>query len=215
MNNLKIYSDHKELPFYNYSRILQTGDFLYMIKGYESGDDIEADQKELEEKFNVLIQNYASESNSSDYETKNYSQYIISIIEQSKIVLIIGVLENIFKANKLLAQLGVNDDDESLINDLFEGVTIERSPNLEKQIKILYQKKAFHENNAAKYKALMEEEISSEDKSESDIDRMFINVCLGLEISPPDKKNISVHDFFIMTERLVEKIESLEKLNNR
>jgi len=37
---MRIYKDSKELPLFNYERMLETKNFLYMIKGYQDGDKV-------------------------------------------------------------------------------------------------------------------------------------------------------------------------------
>ena len=46
---MKIYKDSKEFPLYNYERIESTNNYFYMIKGYEDGDEVEANEEELKE----------------------------------------------------------------------------------------------------------------------------------------------------------------------
>jgi hypothetical protein len=213
----KIYSDYKELPFYNYSRIMHTGDFLYMVKGYDFGDELDVDPLDMQIRFDEIVRDFVMNSNSSSEEIHQHAQYIISTIEFSKIILIIGVLELVTKVTEKLSELGEpNPDDKALFDDLFKDVIIQRSDNTEKQLKILYQKKSFHENNISKYKEILEKEKENKnDEKQNDIDKIFINVCLGLEISPPDKRSISLYDFYNMTESAVEKMKAIDKINTK
>ena len=58
---MKLYKDSKELPLFNYERITETGDYNYMIKGYD-GEELEEDKEQqemLKSKFNDIIREYS------------------------------------------------------------------------------------------------------------------------------------------------------------
>lgn len=56
---MKIYKDSKEFPLENFERIESTGNFFYMIKGYEDGDKVSLPIEEAELKYKELIQEYS------------------------------------------------------------------------------------------------------------------------------------------------------------
>ena len=68
---MRIYKDSKELPLFNYERMLETKNFLYMIKGYQDGDNVSFDTKELESKFNEIVQDFVVSLNAKSMDIVN------------------------------------------------------------------------------------------------------------------------------------------------
>ena len=213
----KIYKDSKELPFYNYKRIMQTGDFLYMIKGYDSGDEVDTDPKELEVKFNELQTDFVLSVNAQSEQITDYSNYLIATMEFNKLTIVVNFIDLLIKAQGLLSEQNVTNDPEikNILSDLLEGVKVERSSDLKIINEKLLEKISVYESNILKYKEILEKDKDSEAESESDLDKQFINVCLILEIPFPDERNISLYQFSLMTERAIERSKAIEKLNSK
>lgn len=216
MEKIKLYKDSKELPFLNYKRIME-GDFFYMVKGYESGDEIDADPKELEEKFNELINDFVIAMNQSSEELTEHCNYMVSTIEFNKISLAIQIIDFLILLNNALSVLNINESDEDnlMVAEVLEGIKVSRNPDLEIQKKLLSDKLSYHESNIAKYEELINNQKKDDGQEENDLDKQFINVCLGLEIPFPDEQKLSLYQFSIMIERVIEKMKALEKLNKK
>lgn len=217
---MKIYKDSKELPFLIYKKIMQTGDFLYMIKGYEDGDEVEADPEKLsvlktrlEDKFNDLITDFVISINGISEEMTNHVNHTIATLEYNKLTLILNIIDLLIKSNELLNESTINKEDESILNELLEGVKVARSPEIKILRQNIVEKISVYESNLLKYKEIMES--SKESEQENDLDKQFINVCLGLEIPFPDESKISLYQFSIMIDKVVEKAKALEKINNK
>src|SRR5687768_6952304 len=90
----KIYQDSKEIPFWNYKRIDQTGDYLFMIRGYESGDEVYGiDIEELKAKYEAIEQDYAVSINMKNEEIQQYGQMAVSQNEVNRCILIVKIID--------------------------------------------------------------------------------------------------------------------------
>lgn len=210
MNNIKIYQDSKELPFWNYKRIIQTGDFLYMIKSYESGDEIEADKKFLEEQFNKVVEDYVISINTKNEEISDYGKYASASNEINKLSLIIDIISTKQIANAIRESLDWKIDNSD-IKDLLSDVKVEKSDDLEIQKQKLLSKIEKYKNDILQIKSRLEKKEKSNE--EVDIDEQFISVCIGLELHP-DENRISLYQYGIMVKSLIKKVESLNKVHN-
>lgn len=117
-NNIKIYQDSKELPFCNYKRIVQTGDFFYMIKGYESGDYIKADAEALKVKFQEIEEDYANSMNTKNSDVLLYGEIATSTNEFNKYNIILLFIDEAIKFYEL--RLKLQDQLSELIVSLIE-----------------------------------------------------------------------------------------------
>jgi len=214
---MKIYKDSKELPFLIYKKIMQTGDFLYMIKGYEDGDEVEADPEELEGKFNDLITDFVISINAVNEDLQNQSNYFIATLEFNKLSVAVNLIDDIQKRISLAGNIVLPEDLQkeiaSNISEILEGIKVERDPDLEKQKEKLFEKMSVHESNILKYDEIMNKDNESE--TDNDLDKQFINVCLGLEIPFPDESKISLYQFSIMIDKALERAKALEQINKK
>ena len=71
---MRIYQDSKELTARVYERIETTGDYRFMIKGYQIGDQIECDIDQLEAKFKEVVQDYIVQINAKSIDFENYGK---------------------------------------------------------------------------------------------------------------------------------------------
>lgn len=221
---MKIYKDSKELPFLIYKKIMQTGDFLYMIKGYEDGDEVESDpeklsvlQDQLEEKFNNLITDFVISINAVNEDLQNQSNYFVATLEFNKLSVAINLIEDIQKRIDLAGGITLPEDLQkeitNHISEILEGIKVQRDPDLNIQKEKLIEKLSVHESNILKYDEIINREKDSE--TDNDLDKQFINVCLGLEIPFPDESKISLYQFSIMIDKAAEKAKALEKINSK
>jgi hypothetical protein len=212
MKDLKLYKNAKELPFLTYKKIMQTGDFLYMIKGYEEGDEAEADPKGLEIKFNELIQEFSIHSGEFTQQMHDHANYMIATIEYNRLTTILNIMDVIIR----LEEQGVSEEEDvKHIADLLEGIVIERNPDFQIQRQKIIEKAAIHESNILKYKEIQEKGDSTEDNQEYDIDDQFLNVFMILEQPFPDESKLTLYQYSLMVKKAVEKAKSFEKLNQK
>ncbi|WP_347216721.1 hypothetical protein, partial [Chryseobacterium sp.] len=94
-NNIKIYQDSKELPFSIYKRIVQSGDFFYMVKGYEPGDYVKADIEQLKDKFHEIEEDYANSMNTKNSEVLMYGEIAAVTNEFNKYNIIILLIDEV------------------------------------------------------------------------------------------------------------------------
>lgn len=209
MNNIKIFKDNKELPIWNYKRILQTGDFLYMIVGYDGHEEIDYDVKELENKFNDI-----QSQSAFDINERNEELSIYSAVEKNKLQMLIygGLVDIIALKQKQEILCGQLKQDFSL-NDLFDLLSefkIKKSKDLNIQKEIILQKIQKLENVILS--DLKKIKTEHQPEGEFDIDEQIINVKIGLEMDF-DEKTTSLHQYQIYIKALLKKIEQLNKIN--
>ena len=69
MSKLRPYKDSKEFPLSSYERIESTGDYFYMLKGYDANPDDEVGvhtQESLKEVFEDIVSDYIISINHKD-----------------------------------------------------------------------------------------------------------------------------------------------------
>lgn len=208
MSKVKIYNDSKELPFWNYKRIIQTGDFLYMIKGYDLGDEIQYDIKELKLKFDGIIEDYVLSNNTKSEDILNYGRYMSAYNELNKLTILLKIIDVKIKGD----QVGAEIDNEE-IRDVLSLFRMQKFDDLHQQKNIIAVKIQKIKNDINKLKNLIDKEGKLEKSSEqdADLDDQFINVCVGLEMHF-DQKRISLYEYGAMVKVLINKVESLNKL---
>ncbi|AZB01294.1 hypothetical protein EG359_17470 [Chryseobacterium joostei] len=209
-NKVKFYQDSKELPFWNYKRIVQTGDFLYMVKGYEFGDEIIIDKEELENKFDSILQDYVLSQNSKNEEITNYCNYLIAINEIRKLEIIVEIIDRITESNEKKKSLGI-EPDYSIVKELLQKVKVQKSDDISIQRQKVLDKIQKYKNQAEKSKLAIEN-AENDNSSDYDIDEQYIGVCLGLEMHV-DPKLISLYEYGVMVKMLVSKVETINKSN--
>ena len=222
---MKIYKDSKELPFLIYKKITQTGDFLYLIKGYEDGDEVEADPEklsllkaDLEDKYNTLITEFVYSLNRSSEELTNHSNYLRAVAQHKVYVLALGIIDyysDLEKALNAYGQTAVEEILKKLEEEVLFAIKVPRSRDLEQLKQSVIDKIHVYEFNIEKYKSIAEKEETTENEEEIDLDKQFINVCLLLETPFPDESKLTLYQFAVLTGLAIEKSKSLEKLNTR
>lgn len=207
-NKVKFYQDSRELPFWNYKRIVQTGDFLYMVKGYEFGDEIIIDKEELENKFDSILQDYVLSQNSKNEEITNYCNYLIAINEIRKLEIIVEIIDRITESNEKKKSLGI-EPDYSIVKELLQKVKVQKSDDISIQRQKVLDKIQKYKNQAEKSRLAIEN-AENDNSSDYDIDEQYIGVCLGLEMHI-DPKLISLYEYGVMVKMLVSKVETINK----
>ncbi|CEJ71257.1 hypothetical protein BN1195_03602 [Chryseobacterium oranimense G311] len=215
-NNIshKIYQDSKEIPFWNYKRIDQTGDYLYMIKGYESGDEVEADLEALKVKFEDIERDYAVTINMKSEEVLQYGQIAVSQNEANRYLLLIGMIDLLLKTQSIRKEMEMEpseDFNEGMVRELIQEFKIQKCESLTDQRQKLIEKVEKHKNRISKIQSELkkqDEEIKDEDFNLTD---QFICLQMGLEMQIDDRQ-ISLYEFGLYVRKLVEKVEASNKL---
>lgn len=208
MNKIKIYRDSKDFPFWNYKRVMQTGDFFYIIKGYEDGDEVELTKEDAEETFNKIVEHYVLSTNSRSEEVLLHGRYLSANNEINKLSIIYNIIVLKQKCDVVGADISIDE-----INSVLDTIKIQRSDDLEKQKEIISIKIEKLKNDISKIKNQLDKSYVA-DNEDVDIDEQFINVCNGLEMQY-DENKISLYQYGVMMKILVKKIESINKANRK
>jgi len=105
MKAIKIYSDSKEFPLENFERIESTGNYFYMIKGYDAGDDVSVTPEEMEIKYQELVQEYVVSLNSKNFDIVNIAKLTQKKVDAGTLVLLFDIVAYNFlsiKPNSLI-----------------------------------------------------------------------------------------------------------------
>lgn len=209
MNKLKTYQDCKEFPLLNFERIESTEDFFYMIKGYEAGDQPEADQEEMKLLFNAVIQDYVVSLNSKDFDITQHGKIYAAKSELLKYHVAREIIQLQINANELRSEIEM-EIDNSVINDLLKGLRIQKKDNLNEQIEIIDRRIEKLKNDISEAEKKIEKNAPQDKQGESDINKRVTNVELILERTI-DMAKTSLYRFGIMQEQALKKIESINK----
>ncbi|MGU3377474.1 hypothetical protein [Chryseobacterium sp. M5A1_1a] len=117
-NSVKVYQDSKNLPFCIYKKIVQSGDFFYMIKGYEPGDNVKMSIDVLQDKFNEIEEDYANSMNGKNTDVLMYGEIASITNEFNKYNILLLFVEEAIKFQELRAKLKAQLND--LMADLLE-----------------------------------------------------------------------------------------------
>ncbi|MBS7112617.1 MAG: hypothetical protein KH100_15650 [Dysgonomonas mossii] len=238
-HKIRIYQDSKELPFLNYKRIVQTGDFYYMVKGYEPGDEVEIDVNTLEDKFHDLEEEYARSMNMKSTDVVLYGEIAIVTSEFNKYNLLIMFIEEGIRIHELRSSIidelnrlfeDFKEDKETMedlelllktvspdysefslndVEELVDGFKIQKSDDIYKQ-KVLVQNRLDKLNNQL-LKLKSQVKKTDDEQNEFDIEEQFVNVCIGLE-TPVNDKHITLYQFGKMVKALIDRSEEINKM---
>lgn len=239
-HKIRIYQDSKEIPFLNYKRIVQTGDFYYMVKGYESGDAINADVDVLKAKFQEIEEDYAASINTKNSDVLLYGEVAILTNEFNKFNILLLFVEQAIKIQELRSKLQeliqeiLEDDkesdaeeiemlmtlssmehsefDSSDIKDLISDFKVQKSDDLYKQRQFIQNRLDKLNNQLLKIKNQLEKSKENNVESDFDIEEQFVSVCIGLEI-PVDDSKITLLQYGLMVKALVKRVDEINKMN--
>ena len=204
MNKFKTYKDSKEFPLENFERISSTGNYFFMIKGYEDGDETEANTDEMEALFNEVVQDYVVSLNARNFDIVQHGKINASKIDLMKFIL---AREIIVLQIKYLELGGIESEN---INELLINLKIQKKPDLYLQIEIIDRKIDKLQNDISESEAKIKKNNPEENKEESDINEIITNVELILERSI-DLQKTSLYRFGIMQNQARKKIEQINK----
>ena len=209
---MRIYKDSKELPLFNYERMLETKNFLYMIKGYQDGDNVSFDTKELESKFNEIVQDFVVSLNAKSMDIVNYGNIQRYNVEMVKLKALLNVINATAEVNEIKRKRGVSVDNSNIL-DLLNLFKIPKSDDLQKQAEIITARIDKFQNDINHIASKIKQE-DNDQESEVDINEIITNVELILERTI-DLEKTSLYRFGIMQEQAVKKIEQMNKINER
>ena len=204
MNKFKTYKDSKEFPLENFERISSTGNFFYIIKGYDEGDGTEANIDEMEALFNEVVKDYVISLNARNFDIVQHGKINASKIDLMKFIL---AREIIILQIKYLELGGIESEN---INELLINLKIQKKPDLYLQIEIIDRKIDKLQNDISEAEAKIKKNNPEEKKDESDINEIITNVELILERSI-DLQKTSLYRFGIMQNQARKKIEQINK----
>ena len=209
---MRIYKDSKELPLFNYERMLETKNFLYMIKGYQDGDNVSFDTKELESKFNEIVQDFVVSLNAKSMDIVNYGNIQRYSVEMVKLKALLNVINATAEVNEIKRKRGISVDNSNIL-DLLNLFKIPKSDDLQKQAEIITARIDKFQNDINHIASKIKQE-DNDQESEVDINEIITNVELILERTI-DLEKTSLYRFGIMQEQAVKKIEQMNKINER
>jgi len=212
MNKIKIYRDSKEIPVRIIERIESTGDFFYMIKGYEYGDEPNATQEELKEKFEEIFQGFILEINSKHIDIVQYGKIVASSLELDLLMILYQYIVLKIKEIKLSDPIN-RDVDVSMILEMLSKLKIQKNPDLEKQLEIIEAKINKHKNVIEDAKSKINKNADDNTKNEKQsIYDILINVGIVLDrqLNP---ETTTLYELGKLQEIAIKKIESDNKHN--
>ena len=209
MTKLKTYNDCKEFPLVNFERIESTGDFFYMIKGYEAGDEVEADEEEMKELFNSVVQDYVVSLNAKNYDIVQYGKINSAKVDLLKFYVARQIIELKRASNQLHEEIG-KEIDNSIITEMMKDLRIQKKEDLTEQIEVIERKIDKLNNDIAEAEKKIEKNQPKDKQTESDINEMITNIELILERTI-DLEKTSLYRFGIMQDQARKKIENLNK----
>lgn len=209
MTKLKTYKDCKEFPLLNFERIESVGDFFYMIKGYEAGDEVEADEEEMKELFNSVVQDYVVSLNAKNYDIVQYGKINSAKVDLLKFYVARQIIELKRASNQLHEEIG-KEIDNSIITEMMKDLRIQKKEDLTEQIEVIERKIDKLNNDIAEAEKKIEKNQPKDKHGEADINEMITNVELILERTI-DLEKTSLYRFGIMQDQARKKIENLNK----
>ena len=218
MKTIKLYKDSKELPLARYERIKSTGDFLYLVKSYDGYDDdgllAKVDLKELEAHYDNIVRDYVIELDEKSIDFVAYGKMHSSILEMNRLIEATKIVDLVFRANEVRAQLG-QEPDTSMLDRVFNNIQIQRSEDHEEQIQILSDRIEKFENDIATEKAKIDKRNSTEKTTpEKDVNELISDVELVLE-QPINMDNVSLFRFGVKLKQAKRRIDEQLKASQK
>lgn len=212
MNNLKTYKDSKEFPLVNFERIETTSNFFYMVKGYEAGDEIQADQAEMKELFNAVVQDYVVSLNAKNYDIVQHGKIQAIKTQIVNFYMVKSIIVLHIEANNLRIKAGLPVNDDTIV-EMLKIVRIQKTKNLNDQLEVIDRKIQKLKNDINEYLQKLEKNKTPDSEDSADINQMITNVELILERTI-DMEKTSLYRFGIMQDQARKKIEHLNKSQN-
>lgn len=207
---MKIYKDSKEFPLENFERIESTGNFFYMIKGYEDGDKVSLPIEEAELKYKELIQEYSISLNQKNFEMMQISKLTQKKVDAGILIALYDLIITKIKSNQIAKRLGL-EIDNSKIFGLLSAIQIRKSDNLEDILKSIKDRIERLENDISELEKKIEIQPTEE---KADINEIITRVESILE-RPINLKDVSLYRFGIMQDMAKKKVDQLNKMQQK
>lgn len=209
---MRIYKDSKELPLFNYERIIETGDYNYLIKGYdgEETQNSEETQHELKDRFNDILKEYSISINAKTNDLLMIGNAEIAKINIIKFSTLLAILELKERENALRQELGMPENWED-VKTAFSHIKIRKSDDLQEQKKYIEERIAMWRANLDK--AINNIENAKKEnlqKEPANINDTIVNIEMILERTI-DLNKTSLYRFGKMQEMAIKKVESYNK----
>ena len=210
---MKIYQDSKELPLFNYERLMETKDYLYMVKGYDGTQEYELSTEELEGRFNEIVRHFTVSINAKSMDFIHHGKAQKAYMEISKLELLHQIISLKIQENATREKLHLPIDNED-IKALLKGIKIPKSACLEEQLRIIEQRIYKHQNDLQVAISYIKEH-KAEESQEHDVNEMITNTELVLERTI-DMEKTTLYRFGIMQKQAIKKIEYQQtQINSR
>ena len=190
-----------------FERISTTGNFFYMIKGYDEGDDVEADKDEMELKYNEIVQDYVFSMNGKNIDIALYGKIAHAKNEVYKLAIILSIIDLKIQENKLRKKVNL-EENNAIIKELLSAVKVEKSDDLEKQKSLILRKIEKYKNEISEAaKKIQKDEPTGEP---ADINDIVVSVGIILE-RDIDMDKVTLYQFGKLQEFAEKKIEKMAK----
>ena len=210
---MKIYQDSKELPLFNYERLMETKDYLYMVKGYDGSQEYELSTEELEGRFNEIVRHFTVSINAKSMDFIHHGKAQKAYMEISKLELLHQIISLKIQENATREKLHLPIDNED-IKTLLKGIKIPKSACIEEQLRIIEQRIYKHQNDLQVAISHIKEH-TAEESQEHDVNEMITNTELVLERTI-DMEKTTLYRFGIMQKQAIKKIEYQQtQINSR
>lgn len=213
MNQILIYKDSKVLPVHIYERIESTGDFFYMVKGYDDGMTIDYDVEELKAKFEEIVQDYILSINSKNIDIANHGIIYSGMLQIEMLIRVVEIIGLIQQADEIGKSVNYISD-KSVIKELLQSFKMPLKENLDDQIKIIQSRVSKIENEIAIAQKKIDEQPQESEDKEYDImqDVIFVERILKITI---DVEKTSLYRLGLYKIQAVEEIKRLMKQNTK
>ena len=205
---MKLYKDSKELPLFNYERITETGDYNYMIKGYD-GEELEEDKEQqemLKSKFNDIIREYSISINTKTNDLLMLGSAEIAKIYFIKFTTLLVIVEMKERQNALRQEMGLPEHWEDMKEALAQ-IKIRKSDNLQEQKKYIEERIAMWQTNLDKAMQNIENnKKEAQDKEPANINDAIVSIEMVLERTI-DLNKTNLYRFGKMQEMAIKKVE--------
>ncbi|WP_372483275.1 hypothetical protein AB9J70_06125 [Elizabethkingia anophelis] len=215
MSKLRPYKDSKEFPLSNYERIESTGDYFYMLKGYDANpdDDVEGyTQESLKEVFEEIVSDYIISINHKDMDFVYMGKIQAARMDKLKYDALANIITKIIKLNELSEKSGIELEDFGL-SELLTEFQIKKSKDLHEQLQIINERIETLDNEINENSAKLDKE-KEENNEQLNINDVIAGVELILEISI-DMQKTSLYIFGKKQEQAKNKIDQLTKINSK
>jgi hypothetical protein len=209
MDKIRIYRDSKEIPVRIIERIETTGDFFYMIKGYDYGDEPNADVNQLKKQFEDIFENFIIEINSKHIDIVQYGKIASASLELDLLMIVYQFI--VLKIREIKISFSLNRDvDLSVLDDMLSNLKIQKHNDLEKQLEIIEARINKNKNAIEDAKGklkLNEKDTKAEKQSVYDI-LINVGIILDKQLNP---EVVTLYELGKLQELAIKKIEAEQK----